>query len=100
MPAETHQKGRRADPAIVAEFLAAVLGVDFQEAGVTEGVTLQECGVTVEDIDWLWEAACEDLGERSLAPDFDIDVLRPSMSLLEAAEVMAATFSPGREEDI
>lgn len=85
------------DTASVAKLLQVLLGSDESTVG-REGATLARCGVTVEDIDWLWEAVCEELAERGLVPELEHGALDLSMTVEEVAAVMAAALA-GEDDD-
>lgn len=99
MPAETHQQGASTDASAVAECLAVMLDLDDAETGSPAmAVTLAELGVVGEDLEWLWEAVCEDLAERSLPPELEAPSLDPAMTVAEAAEAMARAFGPRNDD--
>lgn len=100
MPAETHQQGRRADVAGVVELVCALLEVDSDpESSPGPNASLADCGLTAEDLGWLWETVCEELAERSLSHELEETDLELSMTVVEAAEVMASALGAGGDDD-
>lgn len=90
MPAETHQLGSRVDTEHVLTLLYALLGdLPCDQA---EGTTLAALGIDPEGLYDLWDAICEEFGERSLGPELDPGVLDVSLTIEAAAAAMASLF--------
>ena len=86
MPAETHRRGSE----IEMEDVRALLEVLLYDAA-TEQVgngTLASRGVGADELYDLWDAVCEEFGERTLGPEIDPAELNPCMTLEEAATAM------------
>lgn len=96
MPAETHQFGRVVDPAIVAEYLHALL--DDESDSDEAGVALAAFGVHDEDIEWLWEAVCDEFAERTLGPELEPGLIVPDLTIDEAAARIAAVLGRGSRD--
>ncbi len=88
MPAETHQLGRDVDARAVQGLLLALLG---EAAGPQTG--LAELGVDADGLADLWEAVCEEFGERALGPELEPETLDPSMTVEAAAEAIAVVLT-------
>lgn len=88
MPAETHQHREAAGPDAVLELLAYVADVDDEHPAEVRLADLQ-----LDDtfsMMGLWDAVVEELGERSVGADPDLDFDdAPPRTLGELAELFA-----------
>ena len=87
MPAETHRSGCGIEVEDVLTLLEALL--DDSSAGQIGDNTLTSLGVDGDELYDLWDAVCEEFGERTLGPEIDPGELAPSMTLEAAAAAMA-----------
>ncbi len=90
MPAETHRhdaSGVRPDE--IADLLWSLVADVDHEFVETEDATLAALGVDAVGLLDLWEAVCEEFGERSLGPEFDPTAFEVTMTLTAAARAMA-----------
>ncbi|MGH9297984.1 MAG: hypothetical protein ACRDZP_08425 [Acidimicrobiales bacterium] len=87
MFAEAQRRGHRLDAEGVLGLLWAFLEVPVDDED--GGVTLEALGVDADNLEILWDAACEDFGERTLGRKVDPGVLDPSMTVGAAAAAMA-----------
>ncbi|MGH9107106.1 MAG: hypothetical protein ACRDZX_15000 [Acidimicrobiales bacterium] len=92
MPVELHQVGHDVGAADVVELLWALLDHDNRFAAPGDA-TLADCDVQAEDLKWLWGAVCEEFSEHPLAPELSPGALDLSMTLEQAASVMALALS-------
>ncbi len=77
----------------ILELLLALL------PGATETATLASLGVDDEDLFDLWEAVCEEVAERTVGPDIELEELGTAMTLQEAASAMAELLGGDRDDD-
>ncbi len=93
MPGETHQ----VIPDIDADAVMALLQVllDPSDGDDSNIVTLADLGIDNADALDLWQAVCEEFGERTLGSEIDPDLLDPTMTVAAAAAAMAAELSNG-----
>lgn len=99
LPAETHQHGRGpATPDEVLELLVAMLG-DTAPAHPSQ-TTRDQLELTDMHGRDLWADVCEELGERSLGPDFDPATWVPGSTLEELAVLMASALADQDPYDI
>jgi hypothetical protein len=89
MPAETHRHGSGPNPDEITELLWSL--VEDAELKPPEAAdrTLAELGVDAVGLLDLWEAVCEEFGERSLGPEFDPTLFELTMTPEAAGRVMA-----------
>jgi hypothetical protein len=57
------------------------------------GTTLADLGVDGDGVVDLWQAVCEEYGERTLSPEIEADVVEPAMTVTAAAAAMAAVLA-------
>jgi hypothetical protein len=75
MPAETHQLNEQTDAQTILDLVAALVGVDPDEA---PGLSLASVDLTDDlAILHLWASVVEEFGERSVG-DIELDDLRPT----------------------
>jgi len=93
MPGETHQ----VIPDIDADAVMALLQVllDPSDGDDSNIVTLADLGIDDGDALDLWQAVCEEFGERTLGSEIDPDLLDPTMTVAAAAAAMAAELDNG-----
>lgn len=98
MPAGTHQHGRSADPSDIIVLLSALLDTNAYE--LPKDTTLASLGLEHDPELWdLWDAVREEFGERSLGSIDGGEALDRSMTVEEAAVVMARLLNPAGEQD-
>ena len=97
MSAETHQHGRVVGTDEVLDLLCLLLADGPVEDPST--VTLHTAGVDDEGLDVLWDTVFEEFAERTLGAGLSPGNLHRSMSLAEAAAVMAALLRDGGHGD-
>lgn len=87
MPAETHRRGCAVD----VQSVLALLWVLLKDPASDDAskVILAPVGVDADTVAILWEAVCEEFGERTLGPEIEPGVLDPSMTREAAAATMA-----------
>ena len=91
MPGETHQVIPDIDADTVMALLQALLDPpDGDDSGTA---TLADLGIDDRGALDLWQAVCEEFGERTLGPEIDPDLLDPTMTV--AAAAMAAELTNG-----
>ncbi len=95
MPAETNQRGRSVDADSVLDLLLSLLG-DPDAAAPSS--TLAVLDVDDTALTAPWEALCEEYAERSLGLELEPETLPISMTLADAATVMAALLNEGSRE--
>lgn len=94
MPADTHQIGRQIAE---DEILALLIGL-LDDPADGEATILADAGVDENVLGALWDAVCEEFAERTLGPEFDAEVLEPTMTLRAAAHAMVALLrSPSHD---
>jgi hypothetical protein len=91
MPGETHQIGYDIDVDSVLELLQVLLGPS--EVDETGSTPLSDLGIDDYGVMDLWQAICEEFGERTLGPEIDPDLIYPAMTVAAAAGAMAAQLS-------
>ena len=93
MPGETHQ----VIPDIDADTVMALLQVllDPPDGDDSNIVTLADLGIDDGHALDLWQAVCEEFGERTLGSEIDPDLLDPTMTVVTAAAAMAAELTNG-----
>jgi hypothetical protein len=99
MPAETHQRGRTADPETVTMLLCTLLSDDDE---ITEDMVLADLGLDTGDLDNLWGAVREELAERTVGPEIDLGEFDPQMTVSDVARVMASLLAgalDGEDDD-
>ena len=100
MPGETHQIGYDIDADSVLALLQVLLGPsEVAEIGDTP---LADFGIDDYGVMDLWQAVCEEFGERTLGPELDPELLYPAMTMASAAAAMATQLtrdleSPSRD---
>lgn len=98
MPGETHQ----VIPDIDADTVMALLQVllDPPDGDDSNIVTLADLGIDDGDALDLWQAMCEEFGERTLGSEFGPDLLDPTMTVAAAAAAIAAELTNGCHHDL
>lgn len=91
MPGETHQIIQDIDPDTVMALLQVLL--DPPEGDESGTVTLADLGIDDDGALDLWQAVCEEFGERTLGSEIDPDLLDPTMTVVTAAAAMAAKLA-------
>ena len=93
MPGETHQ----VIPDIDADTVMALLQVllDPPDGDDSGTATLADLGIDDGGALDLWQAVCEEFGERTLGSEIDPDLLDPTMTVVTAAAAMAAELANG-----
>jgi hypothetical protein len=91
MPGETHQIGYDIHADSVLALLQVLLGPS--EVDETGGTILADLGIDDYGLMDLWQAVCEEFGERTLGPEIDPDLLHPAMTVAAAAAAMAAELT-------
>ena len=91
MPGETHQIIQDIDPDTVMALLQVLL--DPPEGDESGTVTLADLGIDDDGALDLWQAVCEEFGERTLGSEIDPDLLDPTMTVVTAAAAMAAELA-------
>ena len=89
MPAETHRHGSGANVDEIAQPLWSLVEDAELEPPETEERTLAELGVDAVGLLDLWEAVCEEFGERSPGPEFNPTLFELTMTPEAAGQVMA-----------
>jgi len=93
MPGETHQIIQDIDADTVMALLHVLL--DPPDGNDSGTVTLADLGIDGGDALDLWQAVCEEFGERTLGSEIDPDLLDPTMTVAAAAAAMAAELTNG-----
>ena len=91
MPGETHQIIQEIDADTVMALLQVLL--DPPEGDESGTVTLADLGIDDDGALDLWQAVCEEFGERMLGSEIDPDLLDPTMTVVTAAAAMAAELT-------
>ena len=91
MPGETHQIIQDIDADTVMALLQVLL--DPPEADESGTATLADLGIDDGGALDLWQAVCEEFGERTLGSEIDPDLLDPTMTVVTAAAAMAAELA-------
>jgi hypothetical protein len=91
MPGETHQINQDIDSDTVMALLQVLL--DPPEGDESGTVTLADLGIDGRGALDLWQAVCEEFGERMLGSEIDPDLLDPTMTVVTAAAAMAAELT-------
>ena len=91
MPGETHQIIQDIDPDTVMALLQVLL--DPPEGDESGTVTLADLGIDDDGALDLWQAVCEEFGERTLGSEIDPDLLDPTMTVVTAVAAMAAKLA-------
>ena len=93
MPGETQQ----VIPDIDADTVMALLHVllDPPDGDDSGTATLADLGIDDGGAFDLWQAVCEEFGERTLGSEIDPDLLDPTMTVVTAAAAMAAKLANG-----
>jgi hypothetical protein len=87
MPGETHKIIQDIDADTVMALLQALLDPpDGDDSGTA---TLADLGIDGRGALDLWQAVCEEFGERTLGSEIDPDLLDPTMTVVTAAVAMA-----------
>jgi hypothetical protein len=89
MPSETHRHTSDVSTDDIAELLWSLVEDTELESPEAEDRSLVEFGVDAVGLLDLWEAVCEEFGERSLGQEFDPTVFESTMTVRAAAGVMA-----------
>jgi hypothetical protein len=87
MPGETHQIIQDIDPYTVMALLQVLL--DPPEGDESGTVTLADLGIDDDGALDLWQAVCEEFGERTLGSEIDPDLLDPTMTVVPAPAMAA-----------
>jgi hypothetical protein len=96
MPGETHQIIQDIDAGTVMALLQVLLD---PPAGDDSGiVTLADLDIDEGGALELWQAVCEEFGERTLGSEIDPDLLDPTMTV--AAAAMAIELANGCHHDL
>jgi len=91
MPGETHKIIQDIDADTVMALLQVLLDPpDGDDSGTA---TLADLGIDDGGALDLWQAVCEEFGERTLGSEIDPDLLDPTMTV--AAAAMAAELTNG-----
>lgn len=93
MPGETHQISHNIDADAIMALLQVLL--DPPEDSESGGTTLADLGIDDDEALDLWQAVCEEFGERTLGSEIDPDLLDPTMTVAAAAAAMAAELARG-----
>ena len=93
MPGETHQINQDIDPDAVMALVHVLL--DPPDGDDSRIVTLADLGIDEVGALDLWQAVCEEFGERTLSSEIDPDLLDPTMTVAAAAAAMAAELTNG-----
>jgi hypothetical protein len=93
MPSETHRHTSDVSTDEIAELLWSLVEDPELESREAEDRYLAELGVDAVGLLDLWEAVCEEFGERSLGPEFDPTLFESTMTVRTAAGVMATLLS-------
>ncbi len=93
MPGETHQVIPDSDADTVMALLHVLL--DPPDGDDSNIVTLADLGIDDGHALDLWQAVCEEFGERTLGSEIDPDLLDPTMTVVTAAAAMAAELANG-----
>jgi len=91
MPGETHQIIQEIDADTVMALLQVLL--DPPEGDDSGTVPLAALGIDDAGALDLWQAVCEEFGERMLGSEIDPDLLDPTMTVVTAAAAMAAELT-------
>jgi hypothetical protein len=91
MPGETHQINQDID----ADTVMALLQVlpdppDRDDSGTA---TMADLGIDDRGKSDLWQAVCEEFGERTLGSEIDPNLLDPTMTVVTAAATVAAELT-------
>ena len=93
MPGETHQIIQDIDADTVMALLHVLLDPpDGDDSGI---VTLADLGIDGRDALDLWQAVCEEFGERTMGSEIDPNLIDPTMTVVAAAAAMAAELANG-----
>ena len=93
MPGETHQIAYDIDADTVMALLQVLLDPPYGDD--SNIVTLADLGIDDGGALDLWQAVCEEFGERTLGSEIDPDLLDPTMTVVTAAAAMAAELANG-----
>jgi hypothetical protein len=69
--------------------------LDPPEASESGTATLADLGIDDAGALDLWQAVCEEFGERTLGSEVDPDLFDPTMTVVAAAAAMAAQLTNG-----
>jgi hypothetical protein len=93
MPGETHQIIQDIDADTVMALLQVLLDPpDGDDLGTA---TMADLGIDGRDALDLWQAVCEEFGERTMGSEIDPNLLDPTMTVAAAAAAMAAELANG-----
>ena len=90
MPGETHKIIQDIDADTIMALLHVLL--DPPDGDDSDTATLADLSIDGGALD-LWQAVCEEFGERTLGSEIDPDLLDPTMTV--AAAAMAAELTNG-----
>jgi hypothetical protein len=93
MPGETHQINQDIDSDTVMALFQVLL--DPPDGDDSGAATLADLGIDGRGALDLWQAVCEEFGERTLGSEIDPDLLDPTMTVVTAAAAMAAELANG-----
>ena len=93
MPGETHLIGCDIDADTIMALLQVLL--DPPDGDDSNIVTLADLGIDDGNALDLWQAVCEEFGERRLGPEINPDLLDPAMTVAAAAAMAAEIASGG-----
>jgi hypothetical protein len=96
MSVETHQVIPDIDADTVMTLLQVLL--DPPDGDDSNIVTLADLGIDDGNALDLWQAVCEEFGERTLSSEIDPDLLDPTITV--AAAAMAAELTNGCHHDL
>jgi hypothetical protein len=93
MPGETHQIIQDIDADTVMALLQVLLDPpDGDDSGTA---TMADLGIDDRGALDLWQAVCEEFGERTLGSEIDPNLLDPTMTVVTAAAAMATELAIG-----